>query len=163
MEMPYNESCDVYSWGILYWQVCSLQTPFANYSTRQHAEKVVHGGQRPTPDKSWPAPWRELQEECWKTFAGLRPTMAQVLEQVTSFGQALGGGADDDVDVVDVENGGVETSGLVLQESTDTSRIKAKKKKKAIADDHLDADTRLGHNGHHGPVPVFVKEGSDLV
>lgn len=159
--MPYNESCDVYSWGILYWQVCSLQTPFANYSTRQHAEKVVHGGQRPTPDKSWPAPWRELQEECWKTFAGLRPTMSQVLDQVTAFGEALGGGADDDV--VDVENGGVETSGLVLQESTDTSRIKAKKKKKATADDHLDTDTRLGHNGHHGPVPVFVKEGSDLV
>lgn len=159
--MPYNESCDVYSWGILYWQVCSLQTPFANYSTRQHAEKVVHGGQRPTPDKSWPAPWRELQEECWKTFAGLRPTMSQVLDQVTAFGEALGGGADDDV--VDVENGGVETSGLVLQESTDTSRIKAKKKKKATADDHLDADTRLGHNGRHGAVPVFVKEGSDFV
>ena len=164
MEMPYNESCDVYSWGILYWQVCALQTPFANYSTRQHAEKVVHGGQRPNPDKSWPRPWRELQQECWQAFAGLRPTMQHVLEQITAFGQALGDGDDDDM-AVDVEHGDAH-GGLVLQESTDTSRIKAKKKKKTTVDEHLDVDTRLGYTNNHHKTnghSSFVKEGFDLV
>lgn len=180
LEMPYNESCDVYSWGILFWQVCALQTPFANYSTRAHAERVVHGGQRPTPDSSWPRPWRELQSACWQKIAPLRPTMKQVLEKVTAFGQALKESDDDDDDyyygTTDLEPGSgssmMEANGvssLALQESTAVvvaSKIKAKKKKKATADDALDADTRLGHhNNTHGGAPVapFVKEGSNLV
>jgi serine/threonine protein kinase len=63
MDMPYNESCDVYSWGILYWQICSLQTPFSKYNTRLHAERVVHGGERPKVDPSWPRPWKDLMQE----------------------------------------------------------------------------------------------------
>ena len=156
MEQPYNESCDVYSWGILYWQVCSLQTPYSRYTTRQHAERVVRGGERPKPDKSWPKPWKELMTECWAGVAGLRPTMEHVLEQVTTFDRSLA--ADDDEE--DVVHGDVETGvgTLALAESTDTARIKAKKKKKAIVDGILDVDTRLG--GHTGP---NKRNGSDLV
>ena len=164
MEMPYNESCDVYSWGILYWQVCSLQTPFSKYNARAHAERVVHGGQRPVPEKSWPRPWRELMEECWRAVAGLRPTMQEVLERVTAFGHALGDGDDDDD--VEMAGGGGGTSGLLLTESTDTSKIKAKKKKKATVD--VDMDVGLHNNiktdnGNHLTASPLVPHGSDLV
>lgn len=168
MEQPYNESCDVYSWGILYWQVCSLTTPFSKYSARQHADKVVFGGQRPVPESSWPRPWRELMVSSWQSMPALRPTMSEVLDQVHTFCQSLTSEDDDDDDVNegdyvgggDVEAGGsavavAGTNSLLLTESTNTKKIRAKTKQKQTKDAQMDVDTRL-HTGAHvdHPPPV---------
>uniref|UniRef100_A0A7S3L1A0 Protein kinase domain-containing protein n=1 Tax=Amphora coffeiformis TaxID=265554 RepID=A0A7S3L1A0_9STRA len=162
MEMPYNESCDVFSWGILFWQVCSLQTPFSKYNARTHAERVVMGGERPKLERSWPRPWRELMEESWRAVAGLRPPMQEVLERVTAFERALGGGDNDDDDYDNMED--VE-SGAGGGVSSDTSKIKAKKKKKATADSDLDVGGRAMHNNHinHNGHQTTAAHGSDLV
>ena len=42
----YNEKVDVYSFGILFWQLLSGENPFAGMSHEQHMERVVRGGQR---------------------------------------------------------------------------------------------------------------------
>jgi serine/threonine protein kinase len=136
-EEPYNESVDVYSWGILYWQVCALQTPFSKFTARAHSEQVVHGGLRPTPDKTWPVSWRQLQQSCWSTDSTQRPSMAQVLERVQGFRLALGA---DDADSDEY----ILTADENADSGTDAGKIKAKKKKKATADERLDIDTRLG-------------------
>jgi hypothetical protein len=39
--LPYGFSADVYSFGILAWQVIALQTPFADYDADLHFDRVV--------------------------------------------------------------------------------------------------------------------------
>jgi len=44
---PYNETADVYSLGVVLYQVASLVVPFEGYSLIRHEDEVLHGGDRP--------------------------------------------------------------------------------------------------------------------
>lgn len=44
---PYNEKVDVFSFGIVLYQVASLVTPFEGYSQYQHEKEVLCNGDRP--------------------------------------------------------------------------------------------------------------------
>jgi len=44
---PYNESADVYSLGVVLYQVSSLVVPFEGYSLNRHEDEVLRGGDRP--------------------------------------------------------------------------------------------------------------------
>eukprot|EP00522_Entomoneis_paludosa_P009868 CAMPEP_0172454896 /NCGR_PEP_ID=MMETSP1065-20121228/11748_1 /TAXON_ID=265537 /ORGANISM="Amphiprora paludosa, Strain CCMP125" /LENGTH=407 /DNA_ID=CAMNT_0013207305 /DNA_START=327 /DNA_END=1550 /DNA_ORIENTATION=- len=122
--LPYDLSVDAYSFGILFWQICSLQTPYAKYSTRMHAERVVRQGHRPKPDASWPPTWVQLQQACWSSDRSFRPSFSDVVAQLQEQLEFL---AEDD-NVI----------------PTRAFEIKAKKKKKRIASQNLDRDTRKG-------------------
>jgi serine/threonine protein kinase len=120
---PYDQRVDAYSFGILFWQICSLQTPYAGMSTKSHAERVVQQGRRPDPDKSWPLSWVETMTRCWDGDMNNRPDF----EWVTSFLEQQ---------VMDMQ----ENDGDVPHRTTD---IKAKKRPKPVASDRLDVDTRI--------------------
>eukprot|EP00985_Skeletonema_marinoi_P015002 scaffold7652_cov80-Skeletonema_marinoi.AAC.3 len=47
---PYNEKADVYSFGMMMYQVASLVTPFDGYSSYDHEKEVLRGGFRPDID-----------------------------------------------------------------------------------------------------------------
>ena len=47
---PYNEKADVYSFGMMLYQVASLVTPFDGYSSYDHEKEVLRGGFRPDID-----------------------------------------------------------------------------------------------------------------
>lgn len=126
LDKPYNETVDAYSFGILFWQICSLQTPFAGYNQRMHDEKVVQQGQRPKPHKSWPYSWSGLMEACWEPDISKRPSFRDIVSQL-----------EDTVQLLEQEDGVVPSR---------ASEIKAKKKRKAIKDATLDTDTRLSQD-----------------
>ena len=44
---PYNQKADVYSFGMLLYQVCSMVTPFDGFSMGKHEREVLRGGFRP--------------------------------------------------------------------------------------------------------------------
>jgi serine/threonine protein kinase len=44
---PYNQKADVYSFGMLLYQVASLVTPFDGFSMGKHEQVVLRGGYRP--------------------------------------------------------------------------------------------------------------------
>lgn len=48
-EQPYNETVDVYSFGILMWQMFALETPFSGLNLKTHQENFVRNGARPVP------------------------------------------------------------------------------------------------------------------
>jgi len=120
--LPYDLSVDAYSFGILFWQICSLQTPYARFSTRMHAERVVRQGQRPKPDSSWPATWVQLQQSCWSSDRAVRPQFTTVVEQLQEQLEFM----EQEVNVI----------------PSRVSEIKARKKKKKVASASLDRDTR---------------------
>lgn len=120
---PYSQLVDSYSFAILFWQICSLQTPYAGFSTRMHAEKVVREGKRPKIDGSWPLSWAEIMERSWHQETEKRPDF----DELAAF-------FEEQVLNMEASEGEVPTRAL---------EIKAKKKKKATRTERLDIDTRI--------------------
>jgi Protein tyrosine and serine/threonine kinase len=75
---PYNLTADVYSFGLLLWQVCSLQLPYDGMNRQDHSELVVHGNERPQLDSSWSTPLRILMKRAWEPDPLARPSMDSI-------------------------------------------------------------------------------------
>jgi serine/threonine protein kinase len=77
MEQTYTEKADVYSFGILLWQILSLEVPYGKLHGGKIEYSVCHLGLRPPIDSSWSKTLRKLLEDC---FAGQprRPSMEVV-------------------------------------------------------------------------------------
>lgn len=75
---PYNLTADVYSFGLLLWQVCSLMLPYDGMNRQDHSELVVYGNERPPLDSSWSTPLRILMKRAWEPDPLVRPSMDSI-------------------------------------------------------------------------------------
>ena len=75
---PYNLTADVYSFGLLLWQVCSLFLPYDGMNRQDHSELVVYGNERPPLDSSWSTPLRILMKRAWEPDPSVRPSMDSI-------------------------------------------------------------------------------------
>jgi serine/threonine protein kinase len=81
---PYNQSVDVYSFGILLWELCSGEKAFGRSTRGNHLCQVVFGGDRPPMDATlteyWPANVIRLMQCCWASSPEDRPSFVVILE-----------------------------------------------------------------------------------
>jgi serine/threonine protein kinase len=77
LNQPYNETCDVYSFCVLLWQILKLETPFEGFTMNMFDKKVVRGGVRPKVEDKWPAEIRNLLKDGWGDWTS-RPSMDDV-------------------------------------------------------------------------------------
>lgn len=77
---PYNETVDVYAFGILLYQICSLEMPFPGFTKKMFEKLVTKGGQRPKCDPKWSPRIQTLLQQCWNVDIAKRPAMRQVWE-----------------------------------------------------------------------------------
>uniref|UniRef100_A0A7S2P623 Protein kinase domain-containing protein n=1 Tax=Leptocylindrus danicus TaxID=163516 RepID=A0A7S2P623_9STRA len=77
---PYNAKADVYSFGILLWEICSLEIPFDGYSVEKHSKLVVNKNQRPKIKKGWPKCATMIMQRCWSPDIFSRPDISQIAE-----------------------------------------------------------------------------------
>jgi serine/threonine protein kinase len=77
----YNLAVDVFSYGILFWEICSLEKPFDGFTEMQHMNLVVQRGHRPKMDtiKCWPLSVRHIISRCWHPISNERPDFRQVV------------------------------------------------------------------------------------
>jgi serine/threonine protein kinase len=75
---PYNLSADVYSFGLLLWQICALDLPYDGMNRQDHSELVVHGNERPQLESSWSTPLRILMKRAWEPDPLVRPSMDSI-------------------------------------------------------------------------------------
>jgi serine/threonine protein kinase len=75
---PYNLTADVYSFGLLLWQVCSMELPYDGMNRQDHSELVVYGNERPRLDSSWGTPLRILMKRAWEPDPAVRPSMDSI-------------------------------------------------------------------------------------
>lgn len=80
---PYNEKVDVYSYGILLWQMAKDKVPFKGMNRADFMNQVVRKGVRPKIDKTWPKDFVELLESCWHSDFLQRPSFEMVSHSLT--------------------------------------------------------------------------------
>ena len=82
----YGINADVYSFGILLWEICALKKPFAKIKSAGEFHKAVfEKGERPKVGKKWPKNLQETATSCWSTNPKDRPTMANVKTMLTAL------------------------------------------------------------------------------
>lgn len=80
LEKPYNQSVDVYGFGILFYQILALETPFEGLTVKSFPKMVFVKGARPVPDPKWPLAITSLMKRCWSAKISERPSMEEVSE-----------------------------------------------------------------------------------
>ena len=85
-KQPVNEAADVYSFGILLWQIYTRKKPFSGFKTLKTPQEktdfaeAVWGGYRPPISLSMPPLLAHLMTSCWNTEPEKRPNFTQVLK-----------------------------------------------------------------------------------
>lgn len=97
--LPYTEKVDIYSFGIVIWQVLTAITPFDRFNRETFLETVVMGGQRPDIEELDDAILQGSNEfltelcddlkgiiaSCWDEDYQQRPEMKDLTEKFTKM------------------------------------------------------------------------------
>lgn len=83
--LPYNHKADVYSFGIILWEIIAAKKPFDGLNRDQFYERVVHGGERPPLNKKWPQELSQLLTECWSEDIEKRPTFSAIVRRLDAM------------------------------------------------------------------------------
>ncbi|XP_058060446.1 mitogen-activated protein kinase kinase kinase 7 [Anopheles bellator] len=75
----YTEKCDVFSWGIILWEVIAREQPFKHIDTSFAIMWRVHQGRRPPLIEGCPKPIEQLMVRCWSQDPNQRPPMKEVV------------------------------------------------------------------------------------
>ena len=81
---PYSEKVDVYSFGVLVYEILTGKLAFRSFDPFQLMMHIIVNGKRePIPDSVTPF-GKELIEKCWDSEPDNRPSFASISEQLTS-------------------------------------------------------------------------------
>ncbi|RGB37180.1 kinase-like domain-containing protein [Rhizophagus diaphanus] len=83
-----NEKSDVYSVGVLLWEISSGRIPFKSYDTFHQQPKLmveILSGKRETPVADTPIDYLNIYKKCWEDNPDDRPNIQQVLSDLKSI------------------------------------------------------------------------------
>jgi serine/threonine protein kinase len=96
----YSETADVYSFGIIMWEVLTRKQPYGGRNFMGVSLDVLEGRRPQIPDDCQPK-FQKLIKSCWHKSAGKRPAMEKVIEVLDDLlGETGGGGAKQDASPV---------------------------------------------------------------
>lgn len=84
-DIKYDQRCDIYSFGISFWEMIARQRPFSEITDGMAISWQTHIGRRPPRIKSVPEPLMDLIERCWKNEPRERPSLEEVCEIIQTF------------------------------------------------------------------------------
>lgn len=84
----YSEKCDIYSWGIILWEVLSRRKPYEDTTESCRIFWLVAAGLRPPLLKECPEVLEQLMVRCWNKDSSLRPdihTVETIMQKLFNF------------------------------------------------------------------------------
>ena len=83
----YTEKADVFSYGIILWEIATRDPPYYGIDGTEVSLKVVREDMRPTisrPDQ-YPRPFLDLMEKCWDREPNNRPTFDVIIDELNAM------------------------------------------------------------------------------
>jgi len=82
---PYSHKCDVWSYGVVCWELLTALVPFDGLSFEDVMRKVAHEGRRLPPPANTPAPLFDVMTTCWAAKPNKRPEFAKLHARMTAL------------------------------------------------------------------------------
>ncbi|XP_058817161.1 mitogen-activated protein kinase kinase kinase 7 [Topomyia yanbarensis] len=117
----YTEKCDVYSWGIILWEVIAREQPFKYIENSFAIMWRVHQGNRPQLIDGCPKPIEQLMTSCWNQDPANRPSMQEVVDTMNQLCKFFSG-ENEPIIYPKVSNDDKEEESYFLENSLDTNQ-----------------------------------------
>ena len=78
----FSTAVDVYSFGILLWELLATTPPYPENNPGHILMTVVHEGRRPQITDRYPQMYADLIKDCWKQDAAERPKFVQIVRRL---------------------------------------------------------------------------------
>ncbi len=101
---PYNHKVDVYSFGLLLWQICQLKKPFEQFDYYMMENRVARRNERPPLNAKWSSSLQDEMIRCWSPKIEERPECNDVLESLKGEIIALVGEDSEHIQKLDITN-----------------------------------------------------------